>query len=134
MKVGYSAQDRGRIEDLFDPQKWYDGYSWCISHWGTKWDLCRDRFYSSLNGGRAEYYFDTAWSPPCPWLEKVSRDWPDLSFELVYYETGAGLAGRFVCEDGEVVDDTQVEGRDAIQEFVLDAFGFDPYEGMDEEE
>ena len=140
LKVGYSADRKSGktmdelMRDLFDPEKWVDGYSWCVSHYGTKWDIFGNVHYAEVEDGLAEYDFDTAWSPPCPWLEKVSRDWPDLSFELVYYEGGIGFAGWFVCEDGEVVDDTQVEGRDALQEFVLDAFGFDPYEGMDDEE
>jgi hypothetical protein len=123
LKVGYSAQDRGRIEDLFDPQKWYDGYSWCVSHWGTKWDLCRDGFYSSSSDGYAEYEFNTAWSPPCPWLKKVAADWPDLKFVLTYYEPGAWFAGKLVMEGGEVVEDVELVGN-AAENFAMEEFGY----------
>lgn len=137
LRVGYSVPYDGgsldeRLHDLFDPQKWRDGYSWCVSHWGTKWDVDGDvvKIGAGVDAGEGyvEYGFDTAWSPPCPWLERVAGNWPDLKFELVYYEGGVGFAGRLVFEGGRIVEDCYVEG-DALRAFVLANLGFDPHKG-----
>lgn len=142
LEIGYSAskpENQGledRLEDLFNPQKSYDGYSWSVSHWGTKWDVYGDVHFNEVADGVVEvveYEFDTAWSPPCPWVEKVCADWPDLEFELLFYETGMGFAGRFSCGGGRVVEDQNFEHED-MQSFVIEEFGFDPYEGCEEDE
>ena len=41
----------------------------------------------------AQYGFDTAWSPPETLIEKVSVDWPTLTFRLEYEEPGMNFAG-----------------------------------------
>jgi len=117
--------------DTFDPEKWRDGYSWCISHWGVKWDL-HDVDMSILSDNEVEYLFDTAWSPPEPWLYKVANEWKDLRFELMFEEDGVGFAGQLVIEDGEVLFEETVDG-DEYQDFVIEHFGYDPYEGMEED-
>jgi hypothetical protein len=47
LDIGYSRMDKYTGEDspfatidrLFNPNGYKDGYDWCISHWGVKWDL-----------------------------------------------------------------------------------------------
>lgn len=136
LKVGFS-HGTGKIsfqrmqEALFVPDKWVDGYSWCVSHWGCKWDVFGQVRDERLSADRFEYEFETAWSPPIAWLKKVAEDWPDLRFDLVYYEPGLEFAGRLCFEGGKVSEDLQLEGDD-IREFVVDVFCIDPYEGCEE--
>ena len=65
---------------------------WLKRHWGcvsgafraTVEDICDD---SSL------FQFLTAWSPPVPFLESVSRSWPSLVFVLDYEEQWMAFKG-----------------------------------------
>ena len=38
-------------------------YSWRLSHWGTKWDLCDIEIIKD-DGDTIGVQFNTAWSPP----------------------------------------------------------------------
>ena len=109
---------------LRDPKKWRDGYTWCVSHWGTKWDV-EEMHDATLEGGLAEYTFDTAWSPPIEWLEKVARDWAELEFVLVYCELGCAFAGRYTIK-GDAIDSYETRENN-FRGFVEEVFGFDPY-------
>lgn len=78
---------------------WYD---WHINNWGTKWDIdatLEDEWEEGLS-----YSFDSAWSPPVQWLEKVSKDYPELEFRLKYEEGGVGFMGLAKASAGEVDD------------------------------
>lgn len=79
-------------------------YEWSVAHWGTKWDLCDDtdaEFTDRDTAASLRYAFDTAWSPPLPWLTKVAADWPSLRFSLEWVEPGVDCAGRTDFVDGE---------------------------------
>jgi hypothetical protein len=136
LKIGYSVQNsrplQERLNDLHNPEKWWDGYSWCISHWGTKWDIDGSVEKTYEEEGLVEYYFDTAWVPPCKWVKKVGEDWSDLKFELIFCEIGQGFAGRFAVENGKVVENFFTEDREQMRQFVIENMGFDPYAEFDE--
>lgn len=80
------------------------GYEWCVNNWGTKWGFCHSRIVWEDNGSTF-YQFDTAWSPPTPLIVKMGQMFPELTFELRYYECGAGFQGCLRIEGGEVVED-----------------------------
>jgi hypothetical protein len=82
--------------ETYDAKNWYD---WCVVNWGTKWDIegSGDRHGDES----AEYYFDSAWSPPIEAFLKISQDFPGLSFDLEYFESGMGFCGRMTIENGE---------------------------------
>ena len=68
------------------------GYDWELATWGCKWGAC----HSQLTGeweGHLTYLFDTAWSPPLAFLEKIGPQWPTLIFLLDYEEMGMGFKG-----------------------------------------
>jgi len=67
---------------------WWD---WRVQNWGTKWDI--EATLDCDEEGYLEYYFDSAWSPPVEWLQKVAKDFPELSFRLHYDEPGVGFSG-----------------------------------------
>jgi hypothetical protein len=67
-------------------------YNWEKENWGNKWGACDvgllDEWPESL-----VYSFNTAWSPPIAFLQKVCRQWPVLTFILEYDEPGIGFKG-----------------------------------------
>lgn len=87
-------------EDLikkFGSSNWYDFQT---TNWGTKWDaneVCMA--VESENGIRLS--FDTAWSPPIAFYEKLSRDYPELNISASYYESGCDFCGTFESDFGE---------------------------------
>lgn len=105
LNVGYSVPDsrdiKEKLKNLHDPEKWTDGYSWCVSHWGTKWDI---RFLDvevipvTKSSTIMRYNFLTAWSPPDKWLLKVAKDWPQLQFTLLYFEPGMCFGGEILAQ------------------------------------
>ncbi len=134
--TGYSAEENHdcstpeqSVADLTNPSKAHDGYTWSISHWGTKWDIYEVEYdiAALVHLGHREYHFDTAWSPPIPWLVKVGQDWPYLRFELVYGECGLCFAGKCTVE-GIMVEHLMAE-QDGYRDFMIEHMGYDPYEG-----
>ena len=84
------------------PEK-VNSYDWCMENWGTKWDAVN--VGRCENDGAIEYSFGTAWSPPTFVVKKMCELFPNLKFELRYFEAGVGFNGIFVCEKGEVKTD-----------------------------
>ena len=78
---------------------WYD---WQIHNWGTKWDV--NATLSSEKPRTLHYFFDTAWSPPTAWLEKVSAMFPNLKFKLKYEEPGMAFHGTLKAYQGTLDD------------------------------
>ena len=75
-------------------------YEWNIANWGTKWDVKAQLTEDTET--LLEYSFDSAWSPPVEWLEKVSEFYPDLHFTLRYSESGCGFKGEATAENGSI--------------------------------
>jgi hypothetical protein len=87
------------------------GYEWRVEHWGTKWNACGvrlDRDECPQDGAADDCFtfsFSTPWSPPTPVIEHAAARFPELSFDLFYFESGAGFRGKFTCRDGRVMCD-----------------------------
>jgi hypothetical protein len=82
------------------------GYDWCIEHWGTKWGL----YGVFLEDGSPddeflEYTFQSAWAPPLPVIEAMSKGFPSLTFALEYFECGAGFMGSVLYVDGQLTEE-----------------------------
>lgn len=113
------------------------GYGWRILNWGTKWDAHIELTGIANQGdglATAYYVFQTAWSPPEPWLIKVAQDWPDLRFTLFYYEPGQFFAGEVYAEGGEIVS-CYYEETEKVKAIASECFGendFDFNDGLDE--
>lgn len=80
-----------------------DWYSWCVANWGTKWNAQDTVFKKDPTDQEATICFDTAWSPPIPVVETLSRKFPRLSFTLRYWECGVGFKGLFRVHNGTVI-------------------------------
>ncbi len=87
---------------------WYD---WNIRNWGCKWDVGisdNNEFLGTsmdeLKDGGIQYNFDTAWSPPCEAIEKLSSQHPNLTFKLYYEEEqGWGAEVEYINGEGKVI-------------------------------
>ena len=88
------------------------GYDWCLQNWGTKWGICdsekqEEYGWEGKEDKEVMYKFQTAWSPPNPIILRMSKLFPDLEFEMRYFEGGGGFNGIYRCKNGEVQRDEQ---------------------------
>lgn len=77
------------------------GYEWCISNWGTKWDVRKDDIsVGTENENFVLLGFSTAWSPPIPFYKELV----ELGFKVrgCYEEGGVGFLG--IYENGQEED------------------------------
>lgn len=83
-----------------------DWYEWSIRNWGTKWNSCN----TFLSEDGKTVYFDTAWSPAIPAIEKMARMHPDVKITHEYAEEQTGfMSGRYVYENGLAVEESQFD-------------------------
>ena len=85
-----------------------DWYEWCCTNWGTKWGDCQTHFVQEdLTGSEEDSLkkvmlrFDTAWSPPIEGMDVVATKYPDIMFDLRYWEPGMGFQGYKIYGSGE---------------------------------
>ena len=125
-----------------DAINWYD---WCVSNWGTKWDVSTEGLEFTDNGdGTAEItgWFDSAWAPPIDAYSTFCDDMDGVYLEAYYEEGGMCFVGYW---DSEGADDhyeyygaTSDTVRNMIPEYLVDHFALDErldeYEQMEAEE
>lgn len=93
-----TEKDRKALIEKYGVDNWYN---WNVANWGTKWDCdSSEQGYETDNESYFVMNFDSAWSPPVNWLEKVIADYPKLNFKLSYSETGCWFAGVAYSENG----------------------------------
>lgn len=81
-----------------------DWFEWCVSNWGTKWEPnCQPDVEES--DGELVYNLDTAWSPPLPWMEKASKQYPDLEFSIKYGDPSMDFSGAMTVKGGYVTNE-----------------------------
>lgn len=75
----------------------YDWYTWHNENWGTKWDAidaklleCKILEHGSLY---VKYTFETAWSTPFVWLEKVAKKCPNTNIEIYWSDEDIPQSG-----------------------------------------
>jgi Ferredoxin-like domain in Api92-like protein len=121
---GIEAPEGEEVESLsFErlvpiPHDEVDRREWCKENWGT--DRVAMRVTGPTKGGFCSftmeetetltYSFDTAWSPPRAWIERVAKKYDKLGFALIYAEPGWDVYGITVCREGEVAEDSHDEG------------------------
>ena len=86
-QIALEAQEKINFAK-YGASNWYD---WCVTNWGTKWDVGGDGIEPTVKGNTLTASFDSAWAPPCDAYNKLL----DLGFEVraYYYEPGMGFAG-----------------------------------------
>lgn len=83
-----------------------DWYSWSIKNWGTKWNTYSG-FSKKMRYNTVEYKFETAWSPPIPVIEVLTKKFPDLDFKLQYIDEGDNVVKRLYWFQGKLVEDDE---------------------------
>ncbi len=81
----------------FGADNWYD---WNIKNYGTKWNATDTDFTKSETEFCSN--FDTAWSPPSVFIEKIIKMFPNLDIRLIYDLEGSNDCGILYSEDGEM--------------------------------
>jgi hypothetical protein len=104
MMEEFLAFSRG--EEPFDLSRfipWGDENGWSTHRVGHEmkvgelhpWGMDEDRAGVDIN-------FSSRWTPPLPVILKASALFPELEFEIRYFERGVGFNGMFICKAGEV--------------------------------
>ena len=109
---------------------WWD---FCVSEWGTKWDIGRSQDYDNeptiLTDNSFHVYFDSAWSPPVNAYYKLEE--MGFKIEAYYFEGGICFWGEF--KDGED-HEFSAESYDRIPTDIREMFGIEPPEDEEENE
>lgn len=84
-----SSVNEGKSEDEIT----YNWYNWNITNWGTKWDVSQDISHFDSEDTSLVYGFQTAWSPPIPALQELSRQHPNADISL-WWEEEQGFGGE----------------------------------------
>ena len=73
-----------------DTPNWYD---WCVSNWGTKWDVHDEApdLYSA--NGRLYSFFQSAWAPPIAAFEFAERN--GWKIEASFCEPAVDFIGEY---------------------------------------
>lgn len=107
-------------------------YEWRCDHWGTKWDASFGGPFMALGNTPMDleasvasqgatltptvviFKFDTAWSPPVPFVEAASAAYPDLEFEIQFGEVGGDFAGRITFVAGVTTEEVDLDIEDVL--------------------
>lgn len=101
------------LRQKYGYDNWYD---WKRDNWGTKWGAIRTR--REFN----DLFFETAWSPAFPVYKKLSELFPDLIFNVTYYDEGWFFAGICNYFNG-TASDIRYSNREDIQNIGRTVFG-----------
>jgi hypothetical protein len=103
---------------------WYD---FAIGEWGTKWDISNGgddyKIKKVGNNYSVKLYFDTAWSPPIDFYDKMVEI--GFNLEAGYYEPGVNFCGQYFDgseETYELNNLTSDEVREQIPEELDEMF------------
>ncbi|MDX1807711.1 MAG: hypothetical protein R3267_11860 [Paenisporosarcina sp.] len=66
--------------------------------WGTKADA--DVQFLDVSSKEGICTFETVWTPPVTWIEKIAALYPHLHFILSFHECGNQLAGYIEAQNG----------------------------------
>jgi len=96
--------------DNADEQNQYDNgnwHTWRCNNWGVKWNANMNYIDKNIGTdeiGEMTISFDTAWSPPIAWFEKLCEKYPTLDMELNYHEGGMNYRGFTTNVNGVAQD------------------------------
>lgn len=68
-------------------------YRWNINNWGTKWGACDANCQGPFHfddHAEIEYCFETAWSTPIKFFEKLSQKYPEVNIKIDFADEDIG--------------------------------------------
>lgn len=121
--VAQAELERKTAENLkkYGAGNWYD---FCVSRWGTKWDVDAYDTDIKIKDNTIEFGFDSAWAPPVGIYEALVDD--GFEVEATYYEPGMAFVGRWFNGDDECYEysgETSETVRDVIGEELDEEYG-----------
>ena len=105
--IGPTREATEEEQKELDALPYPDWYTWSVEKWGTKWNSYD--FGEVSDRARYEFVFDTAWSPPVPVFDELSEKFPQLSFDVAWFDEGWCHAG-----DGIIGSDNPDTSMDDI--------------------
>lgn len=76
-----------KIPDDYDPELHTDNwYTWNSANWGTKWNA-----YSTELRDNDVIKFETAWAHPTPVIQALTKEHPDIVFDICYASEDTGF-------------------------------------------
>lgn len=104
------------VDALIKKYGWPDWYTWCISNWGTKWDVTSESV--EFVGDNLEFSFESAWSPPIAFYEKLQ----EMGFlvDAKYFEPGMAYVGTFYDGNDECYDYSGMNSEEVAEELPED--------------
>lgn len=98
-------------------------YGWSLKNWGTKWN--NDPETPVVDEETGSLHFDTAWSMPEPIFMELSRQYPELTFDVSWADEDIGYnVGNREFRNGEIVSEYIPEfGTEEAEEMTFDIKG-----------
>ena len=114
-------ETKAALQDLVDSNSWYD---WCVKNWGTR------SVGSVIDINEESVTFSTAWRPPIPVIEALSK-LLNIPLRMTYVEEGMEICGEITCSAGVTTGKCYDKFADVPKE-LRDELGLS--EGGDEED
>ena len=107
-------EERNKLVEKYGADNWYD---WRCKNWGVKWDASESGFWK--DGDDWIISFQTPWGPPIEFIQKMSKQFDKMTFELQYADESEGWQpiGEAIISDGSVMYDGPEEGDGQAIEF-----------------
>ena len=93
----------------------FDGYMDAVSTWGSKWGAC-EVYVQNVEDSHLFITYESAWSPCSPLIQKISQQFPELSFGVYFTEESNAFAGYEVIHNGETVEESTIDTQDTPPE------------------
>lgn len=91
-------------------------YEWRCKNWGTKWELHPSECFVWTTTKSIWYNFQSAWSPPLPVVERLSRHFPTNFMRIEFEEKGMAITGNVKYQAGFVLNGSRARmGKQPIQ-------------------
>lgn len=105
VQAAIDAFHHGKFFEHFVPMPGEWQYDWCISNWGTKWDVGdNDAENCELLDPNTVYFrFDSAWSPPIEVYRAMAAQ--GFEVEAYYQEIGMAFVGKVVADEDSFIED-----------------------------
>lgn len=122
-----TSPNKENADDMRQQYGYTDWYSFCISEWGTKWDIESDNV-SIIDANNIQVFFQSAWSPPIEAYSKLET----MGFKIraMYHEPGAAFCGMYEDTNDECYDYTKMtatEIKNTIPEELDEMFNISEY-------
>lgn len=120
--VGTTSPNKTPNRELIDKHGADNWYDWQLKNWGIKWGACNSML-EDHSDKHAFYIFESPWSPPIKFFEKVSKDFPTISFILEYEESGMEFYGTAEIANGVATDNCRNMTRETHPDNYLEDEG-----------